>query len=163
MTSTVRSALPIALVLALAGCAASAPRAPARAPEIAHPLPAAPASVVNHARPVLESRGIEVVEADPATGIVRGRASGLGDTPWAQCPVARIRDTDGKRIRIAEPQDTDLDLELALTPAGEGSSLVIRPTFERTYLDSFRFSEFRRRCPSTGVLERDLATTLGSA
>jgi hypothetical protein len=163
MPSAVRSVLPVVLIVVLAGCAAPAPRAPARPPEITHPLPADPASVVSHAGPVLESRGIEIVEADPTTGIVRGHADGLGDTPWAQCPVARIQDTDGQRIRIAEPEDTDLDLELALTPAGDGSSLVIRPTFERTYLDSFRFRKFQRRCPSTGVLERDLTTALGAA
>lgn len=162
MRSPSPSALAVLAALTLAACTSPAPRAPARPPEIAHPLTAPPASVVASAHPVLESRGIEVVKADPASGIVQGHASGLGETPWAQCPVARIQDTDGQRIRIAEPQAIDLDLELAVTPAGDGSSLVIRPVFERTYLDSFRFSDFRRRCQSTGVLEREIAAALGA-
>jgi hypothetical protein len=159
------STLPVVLIglLALGACTERPAGPPVHPPEISYPLPSDPASVVANARPVLESRGIEVVEADPATGIVRGHASELGDTPWAQCPNPRIQDTDGQRLRIARPRGTDLDLELMVAPEGEGSTLVVRPTFERTYLDSFRFREFTRRCQSTGVLERELASTLGAA
>lgn len=163
MRSPRRPDLIALLVLAaLAGCAPAA-RPPARPPEISHTLPQPPATAVEAALPVLEARGIEVVSADPATGIVRGRASDLGDTSWAQCPSVRIQDTDGKRLRIAEPGALDLDLRLTFTPAGDGSALVVRPDFERTYLDSFRFSEFQRRCPSTGALEREIANALAAA
>jgi hypothetical protein len=163
MPSRRRLDLLAALVLTgLAGCAPSS-RPPARPPQISHPLPQPPAAAVEAAVPVLEARGIEVVSADPATGMVRGRASDLDETGWAQCPSVRIQDTDGKRLRIAEPGAIDLDLRLVLTPAGQGSSLVVRPDFERTYLDSFRFSEFQRRCPSTGALEREIASALAAA
>lgn len=139
------------------------PRPPVQRPEIAHQLPEPPAEVIQKAGSVLESRGIEIVSSDAAAGKVRGRASNLGDSPWAQCPSARIQDTDGNRIRIAEPQDMNLDLELDVAAAGDGSSLIIRPVFERSYLDSFRFTTFTRRCQSTGALERDLVAALSTA
>lgn len=145
-----------ALAFLVAGC--TLPTNPATVPGPLTATVAAPeAAVRERVAAAMRAAGLQP-EPTPGGGLaaeVRGAARG----EWGGCRMLLVKDlsTDFVRSDWAEPEARDLTVTVLLRPAGPTSTEVTAAAATvATYRDIYRNLPVRARCPSTGVLERQL-------
>jgi len=144
-------------LLVLAGCVTPEPPRPA---SVTQTVAAPPAVVSERLREALRAEGMTV--STGADGrVVRGELPALQpDSPWAVCQRVHVRDPDGERLRLADPERLDVQLRAELVPADGATALTLDPVFVQTLRNSFTNLTFTRRCRSAGALERTIFRAL---
>ena len=113
----------------------------------------------------LETNGITVVSADPATGVIRAERREYQDAGWAECVRARVVDRTSENLRPtrARPLSRDLALEVTVRESAAGIEVEPLARFTEQQNDPYRNWPFTQLCRSKGVLEQALLDALGPA
>jgi hypothetical protein len=111
----------------------------------------------------LEANGITVVEADPATGVIRAERRHYQDALWAECERAWVSDptSNSPSPSRASPISRDLILEVTVHESAAGIEVQPLARFTEQQLN-YSNLPFTQPCRSTGVLESALLNAVGA-
>ena len=145
-------------------CAACAPRAPkVYNVERGRTYAEDRAVVWERVQRFLQANGINVTEANPATGVIEAGRRDFQDAVWADCERAWVSDesSNSPSPSRASPISRDLALQVTVHESVAGSEVQPLARFTEQQLD-YRNLPFTQPCRSTGVLERALLDALGA-
>lgn len=110
----------------------------------------------------LESRSVEVVGGNVASGTIHAERSNFDDAGWAHCEPRTVidRTSDARRRIDANPVERNLDLRIVLTETDSGTEVELDPEFTEEQVDPFTNLPFTVRCRSKGVLEAELLNSI---
>ena len=89
--------------------------------------------------------------------------SGPPGRGWAECPALTLADPSRRTNRRARVDATAITTRAVVSTAAEGDGstrLAVRVDNTGSYLNPFTNNPMPQPCPSTGVLERELLTSL---
>jgi hypothetical protein len=121
------------------------------------------AVVWERVRRFLQTNGITVTSADPATGVIQAERRHFQDAVWADCERAWVSDqsSNSPGPTRASPISRDLTLEVTVHESAAGIEVQPLARFTEQQLD-YRNMPFTQPCRSTGVLERALLDASGA-
>jgi hypothetical protein len=147
-----------ALIAALSSAACQQPEPPVFDVETTRVYAEDKRSVFDDIVAFLESRDVEVVDADVGSGTIRAERRDFDDAGWASCERRRVTDRTSnapRRIR-ATPVERDLDLRIMLRETDAGTEVRLDPEFSEEQINPFTNLSFTAPCRSTGELEAEL-------
>ena len=158
MAEVIRPWAAAVLTLAVASCTPAPPEA--HDPAVVD-LPVA--AVRARVERSLRLRGLEPIGGPARPGPIEAVGSGPPGRGWAECPALTLADPSRRTNRRARVDATSVATRAVVStaPEGDGSTrLTVRVDNTGTYINPFTNSPVPQPCPSTGVLERELLTSL---
>jgi hypothetical protein len=111
----------------------------------------------------VEANGITIINANPATGVIKAERRHYQDAVWAECERAWVSDptSNSPSPSRASPISRDLSLEVTVHESAAGVEVQPLARFTEQQLN-YSNLPFIQPCRSTGVLESALLDAVGA-